>query len=334
MAADVPARKRSLFESVRVMDVAQLPPPKRRNVAGRTHVKRVSGMVNTKQDSFTSLAIVRCVLKYTGFVNSPGGGEAGVPMLITSFLTGWSPILFNLIQEDLLKTRALRLMARFACNPHRLLVEHQPFGNFIFKSTTRCRKTNTCCPFRHIFNGRPVCQASWVDGLDKSRLRQIILEAGLRRYDAAIPGDDVPYAERIVNGYLRPLQALFAANDQVKAERERVGIPPPEEWVGATFQIREGASYPTYEVEDTRVTLSGRVKKLLLRDTRAGPERCFWGRLRPRRRGWSLRVPYRTPLPIGSNNRAWLAALWDRDDDVRIPIFPSLVVHYSGTYNR
>ena len=285
----------SLYKRVRCMPFSALPPPKRRNVSGRKHVQIVAGMVKTKDDAFTSIAIVRCVLKYTGFVDRPGGGEAAVPMLITSFLTGWSPILSNLIREDLLTTAALKLLIRFACTPKRLCVEYD--NDRIVTTTTRCKKSNVACPFRSTNSaGKSCCQATHFDWMEKRRLRQVVREVGLRRFDRPIPGDDVPFAEHIVNGYLRPKQAFFAANDAAKAERERIGMPSADSWPGTHFQIRSGAEYPSYEVMATRSTLSGRVKELALRDHRS--DAFFWARLRAHKRGWNLYVPRNTPHTI------------------------------------
>ena len=324
-------KKMSLMDRMRRKEWKELPPPKRQNVGGRAHVRAVSGMMKDKNDELFSLAIVRCVIKYTGMESKPGGGEKGIPMRITSYVTGWAPILNNMIQEDLVTSKMMRLMARFACKPSRLMVER----GRVWMTTARCSKRNVGCPFRWTSSeGCECCQVTHVDWMGKQRMRQTILEVGLGRYDAPIPGDEVPFAERIVQDYVAPKQAKFAANDAAKAERKQRGMPTASEWKGVQFQIRAEAGFPTYTVKGTRTTQAGRVKELCVCDARDTEEAgLFWVRLRPQGRGWNLYVPRNLPREIRvAPTGRWLSPIWGRDNDVRIEAFESLLVHYAGMY--
>ena len=175
-------------------------------------------------------------------------------------------------------------------------------------------------------------------------MRKLLLTVGMQRFNLPIPGDDVSIAERVLDIYMRPKIALYDANDDAKAERTQIGMPSPQEWLGVTFQLQQDAEYsarrfPTFEVHDTRCTAKGRVKDLLVRDTRPDrhdPQQRFWCRIRPHGSGWLLAFPRWTPLPIGeigSHDRHWVYWIdhgWDYPV-IRIARFPRLKIHYTPT---
>jgi len=288
-------------------------------------------------DSTLSLAVVRAVLSHTGFTCKSGGGEPAIPMLVSAFLAGWGPLLRHLIQADLLALSTLRMLARFACNPRRLLVD--AWGR-IRCSGRRCTKANSKCPFKvpSHHTGNPVCRVATTDTWAKPRIRHLLLTCGgINRYNSPVPGDTVSVAERVLDLVMKPKIAAYAANDAAKAQRARIGMPTHEEWVGATFQLVVGPNrgmFPTFAVVDTKATASGRVKDLLLRDTRSDPADYseFWTRLRPQGIGWTLAFPLWTPLPtnrFGASRRRYSGG-WG-GTVIRVARFPSLCLCYTNT---
>jgi len=297
----------TMLARIRDLPVEDLPPSKR--LRRRAVARQVSTMVRNLGVG-TSLAIVAIVLRETGFVNKPGGGEPAIPTLISSFLTGWGPMVERLLWDDLLSTKPMRQMARFVCNPLRLLVEPNALIQYqLVSSTSRCSQRNTSCPFRCMVQRGPWWDPAWttrcsvtsVDSLSRPELRKTLLDCGMLRYRERVPGDTMSMGERIVRTFLEPLVARFKANDDAKSKRERVGLPPPNQWIGLSFQLKTDAAglrYPTLTVTDVQINAkTGRVSKVELCDNSDRSKRC-WSKLRAHQDGWLWFFPSELPFPI------------------------------------
>ena len=296
----------SLIHTVARLLPSELPPPKRQK--GRHNVSTLTA-AQTKVTSGTAcLFLVQWLWTNTPFAHLPGAGEPGIGMLVSSYLVGYAPLLRRLIDMDLVSKRMLQNMARFACNPRRLVVEKGALqrtgarcvakGTCIFAVGDKALRTDRCA----------VCET---DSFTKPRMRTLLRSIDLKQFDAVVEGDDQPFAARVLDDYLGPKQRQFAANDAAKAERERNGLPKPVEWRGAAFKLRKDGpyrkwswddlvmhTYPTYRVVETRTNAKGRVSGLKVFDTQGDEDLAFWIPLTAHGNGWLLTVPYRTPLPL------------------------------------
>jgi len=260
--------------------------PKGRNVVARLK-QQLSGV--------GAVRLATLVLENTGFLDRPGGGEPGIPVLIGAFLQGWPPILRELVASDALPTKTLATMARFACTPTRLVYgKHHWIDRFqIKRSGTYC--TDQCCPFRvkghskkRKRDGPGPCCVTKAEYLPPAYFRQLLLAVPARKWEAHIPGDDLCFAHRITKDYLEPLERRFKATDESRATRLRIGLPPATAWVGV--------SIPTLGVvRSIKVNKRGRVNALLLD---SGGACVAWCRLVGLREGWHIQLPRCYPRRI------------------------------------
>ena len=279
--------------------------PRKKRLKGRDATKAVRHQLS----GVGSVRLATLVLAKVGFLDKAGGGEPELPLLIASFLQGWGPILRQLFRLDLLKASTKRLLVRFACTPQRLMV----VDDQLQLSSTRC--SDKTCLFREV-RGRGVskCFATHADRLGDDQMNRLLLTVPQSRWTRArVPGDDRDFPQRVVETFLRPLEARFQKQDRLKAARP--ALPGPLDWIGTTFQRplphRPGHS-DTFTVLATRQNKSGRVVELHLHQrTMWGQELTAWGKVRGHLDGWQIQLsaPHRR---------------WQWRTDLTIAAFPDL----------
>tara|TARA_B100000787_G_scaffold170263_1_gene165408 strand:+ start:10013 stop:10924 length:912 start_codon:yes stop_codon:yes gene_type:complete len=252
--------------------------PPRKKLKGRKAVKQCEHQLS----GVGSIAKVTVILDHIGFLAMPGGGELGIPVNIAAFLQGWTPILRGLLDLDVLKPKTMRLMSRFACSRLRLHLDH----GLLVHTSARCADKD--CLFRNVYGqGRSKCCVTESDHLMPAQKTQILKAVPSEKWNDRIPGDRISIAERVVRGWLEPLQVKFARNDRDKAHRLRVGLPLPEAWNGVQFQLPGyGRRFHQATVLGTRSNKAGRVVALELHIN----DQTTWCKLVALGTGWNIRI--------------------------------------------
>ena len=247
-------------------------------------------MLKKVTPSFVSKT-VEIILRTTGFSDKRGGGEPGIGLLISAFLLGYEPILYNLLRAGAFNNTTLCHMARFACNQERIILTRPTFGiPYIQCTMLRCNKVSRkkgC-----VFVGKLGCECGMAMALDNNRLAYLCsLPDVAKRFSRELYGSGgMTMAKFLCTRYINNLTQKFKKNDRLKALR--VLLPPAHTFLGKEFTIHQN----TYKIMDTNTTIKGRLSQVCLRQNTEGKGLHYWCHIRPSFQEWIITFPlFRTP---------------------------------------